>query len=295
MRHAALLLCVACGSDPALPDARPDVIVPRCDPQAPFAPQPVGGLNSPNDDVSARLSPDELVVVFSRRTGAGTGFYDMYQATRAARDLPFDAPTLLATVNSVNSETWPSMSPDGLLLAFESDRSTGTNHIYTSKRATVTDKFGPASIAPALMDLEHHPYLANNRALYFASAVRTGQGMFDIWRTEIDSTGATSTPVAVLGGVNTPDEEITPTVTEDELHMYFRRTVSAEHDIYTAARSSMADGFGVATPVPGLSMAGVNEIPNWISADGCSLYVQIASLAGGMGDDDLFVARRGTP
>ncbi len=297
MRHAALLLFVACGSDPALPDARPDVIGPRCDPQAPFgAPEPVGGLNSPNDDVSARLSPDELFVAFSRRTGAGTGLYDMYQATRTARDLPFETPTLLATVNSVNSETWPTVSPDGLLLAFESDRSTGTGHIYTSKRATVADKFGPASIAPALMDLERHPYLANNRALYFVSSLRTGgQGMLDIWRTEIDSTGATSTPVAVLGGVNTPDDEVTPTVTEDELHMYFRRTVGAELDIYTASRSSTADGFGVATAVPGLSMMGLNEIPNWISADGCSLYVQIVSPAGGMGGDDLFVARRGTP
>jgi hypothetical protein len=297
MRRAVLVLVVACGSDPAPPDARPDVLGPRCDPQMPFAtPEPVGGLNSPNDDVSARLSSDELFVAFARRTGAGTGFYDLYSATRTARDLPFDAPTLLATVNSVNSETWPTVSPDGLLLLFQSDRSTGKDHIYSSVRATVADKFGPPSIATALMDAERQPYLANNRALYFASAVRTGgQGMQDIWRTEIDSTGATSAPVTVLGGVNTPDDEITPTLTDDELRMFFRRTVGTELDIYTASRSSMADGFGAATPVPGLSMPGINEIPTWISPDGCSLYLEIADPAGGMGGDDLFVARRGTP
>jgi hypothetical protein len=297
MRRAVLLLFAACGSDPALPDARPDVIVPRCDPQTPFAaPVPVDGLNSPNDDVSARLSPDELFVTFARRTGAGTGVYDLYSATRESRDVAFGTPTLLATVNSVNSEVWPSVSPDGLLLVFSSDRSTGKQHIYSSKRASVDDKFGPPAIAPALMDLEDHPFLANGRALYFSSAIRTGgQGMADIWRTEIDSTGATSAPVAVLGGVNTPDGEVTPAVTQDELRIFFRRATGGELDVYTSARSSTADGFGAATAVPVLATPGLNEIPTWISPDGCSLYVEIASAPGGMGGDDLYVARRGTP
>jgi hypothetical protein len=297
MRPTLLLLLAACGSDPALPDARPDVTVARCDPEAPFAaPVPVEGLNSVNDDVSARLSPDELTVVFARRTGAGSGLFDLYSAIRASRDLPFETPTLLATVNSVNSEHWPSVSPDGLLLVFSSDRSTGKSHIYSSKRASVADKFGPPMIAPALMDLEEHPYLANGRALYFSSAIRTGgQGLADIWRTEIDSTGATSTPVAVLGGVNTPEAEVTPAVTEDELHIYFRRATGGELDVYTAARSSTADGFGAATAVPVVATPGVNEVPTWISPDGCSLYVQIVGATDGMGGTDLYVARRGMP
>lgn len=297
MRRAVLVFLVACGSDPAPPDARPDVLQPRCDPAMPFAaPEPVGGLNSPNDDVSARLSADELTVAFSRRTAAGSGFYDMYSATRTARDLPFDPPTLLATVNSVNSETWPTLSPSGLLLAFESDRSTGKAHIYTSVRATIADKFSAPTAAAALMDNEHHPYLATDRALYFSSALRTGgQGKLDIWRSEIDATGVISEPTTVLGGINTPEDEVTPTLTEDELRMFFRRTVGTELDIYTASRSSTSDGFGAATAVPGLAEPGINEIPTWISPDGCSLYVEIANAANGMGGSDLFVARRGTP
>jgi hypothetical protein len=297
MRRSCLLFLVACGSDPALPDARPDVTVARCDPQTPFAaPVPVDGLNTPNDDIGARLSPDELTVVFARRTGAGTGLYDLFTATRASRDVAFEAPTLLATVNSVNSEFWPSISPDGLLLVFSSDRATGKVHIYSSKRATLADKFGAPGIAPALMDLEDFPYLANNRALYFSSSVRTGgQGLADIWRTEIDSTGATSAPVAVLGGVNTPDAEVTPAVTEDELRIYFRRATGGELDIYTSARSSTADGFGAATAVPGLATPGLDEVPDWISPDGCSLYVELRSAPGGMGGSDFYVARRGTP
>jgi len=263
----------------------------------PFAaPEPVGGLNSPNDDVSARLSADELTVVFSRRTAAGSGLQGMYTAPRTSPDLPFDAPTLLATVNSVNSETYPTVSPNGLLLAFESDRSTGNAHIYTSVRATIDDKFNAPTIAPALMDNEHHPYLATDRALYFSSSLRTGgQGKLDIWRAEIDSTGATSTPTTTLGGVNTPEDEVTPTLTEDELQLFFRRTAGTELDIYLASRSSITDGFGAAVAVPGLAEPGINEIPNWIAPDGCSLYLEIANAANTMGGADLFVARRGTP
>lgn len=293
MRAVVLVLLVACGSDPVMPDAPPDVVLPRCDPDAAFqAPVPVAGLNTDGDDVSARLSPDELSIVFARRkTGSP---YDLYSASRASRDAAFDAPTLLATVNSVNSDVWPSLSPDGLLLVLDSDRSTGIHHIYVSKRANVTSPFGPATAAPALMDREEHPLLANGRALYFSSTRTGGQGLRDIWRTEIDSTGATSTPVAVLGGVNTPDEEVTPALTEDELRIFFRRTTAAEPDIYMASRTTANDGFGSASTVPVLAVPGVNEVPNWISADGCSLYVHM-DAPGGSGGEDIWVARRGAP
>ncbi len=299
MRRAALLLLVACGGDPATPDARPDVFTPRCEPDAPFAtPVPVEGLNTANDDTSARLSSDELEVVLGRRTGAGTGLYDLYTSKRATRTDPFPTPTVMATVNSVNSEVWPSSSPDGLLLVFETDRGVAANqwHIYTSKRTSTDVAFGPAISAPALMDLEQTPYLATDRSLYFISSVRTGgPGMFDIWRTEIDSTGATGTPTLVMGGVNTTDAEVTPALTPDELHIYFRRTVGTEEDVWTASRASVTEPFGEATAVPGLSTPGLSEIPTWISPDNCNLYVQLVAAPGGMGGDDLYVARRGSP
>lgn len=291
-RGPAIVLLVACGgSDPVMPDARPDAAA-RCDPNAPFnTPIPVLGLNSELDDVSARFAPGELVVVFSRRRT--TGVYDLFTASRPSRDAAFETPSLLATVNSVNSDVWPTMSPDGLLLVFDSNRGTGIFHMHVSRRGSVADPFGTAMAAPALMDGETHPMLANGRALYFSSATRPGgQGMRDIFRAEIDSTGATSMPTVVLGGVNTPDEEVTPALTEDELRIYFRRTVDGEPDIYTASRSTALDGFGPATKVPGLSEPGVNEVPNWASADGCALYFH-SNAEGGEGGEDVYVALRG--
>ncbi len=252
---------------------------------------PVPGVNTSFDDVSARLTPDELTIVFSRK-GSG-GMYDLYIASRSTRDASFEAATLLTTVNSVNSDVWPTLSPDGLLLAFDSDRATGQQHVYVSRRTTSTEMFKPPTKALALMDNERHPMLPNGRALYFASA-RTGtKGMNDIWRAEIDSTGATSTPTAVLGEVNTDADEVTPAATADELRIFVRRTVGNEHDVYTASRATAQDGFGTAATVPGLAEVGVDEVPTWVSPDGCALYIHSDAM-GGAGGVDLYVARRGS-
>ena len=287
------ILAAACGSDKAAPDAMPDA-PPRCDPSVPFAaPVPVEGLNTTLDDATARLSPDELTIVFTRRQT--TAVYDLYQATRASRDAAFSSVELLATVNSVNSEVWPSLSPDGLTLVFASDRGTpGSYRLYVAKRAATTDRFAAAAVIPELMVNEAHPLLANDHAIYFTSAVRTGQGMEDIWRAEVNPDGSLATPMAVLGGVNSPADEIGGTVTDDELRIYFRRTIGIEPDIFTASRSTVNDGFGAATPVPALSVAGVNEVPTWVSADGCNLYLY-SDAPGGAGLSDLYVARRGEP
>jgi hypothetical protein len=289
-----LLVLSACEGDPVKGDAPTDIVVPRCNPAAPFGiPALVGGINSDADDLSARFSADELVVVFGRRRPSGV--FDLFTATRPDRDAPFGAVSLMASVNSVNSDVWPTLSPDGLLLLFDSDRSTAIFHIYTSRRAAVTDSFAAATPAVALMDREVHPMLANGRALYFASAERPGQGTSDLWRAEIDSTGATSAPVALVGGVNSADAEDAPALTQDETQLYFRRTAGIESDIYAASRSTAQDGFGAAAPVAGLAVAGLRETPTWISPDGCVLYVAMTQpVPTGMGGDDIYVVRRGS-
>lgn len=288
----------ACGgSSPATPDAAPDTPPPRCNPAAEFtAPVPIASLESANDDASLRMTPDELTAVFARRSGAGSGLYDLYTAQRTAIDAPFAAPILMASVNSVNSEVWPTLSPDGLLLVFQSDRgaAAGTYHPYTSKRASTDAAFSPPTFATALMDGDDHLYLANAHSLYFSSAARTGgPGARDLWYAPIDSTGATGSPNLVVGGVNTDVAEVTPVVSSDELRIYFRRTVGGELDVYTASRPTPVDPFGTATAVPALSLASLNEIPTWISPDDCALYVEIANAPGTAGGDDLYVSLRG--
>jgi Tol biopolymer transport system component len=289
------MLVAACGSDPKAPDAMPDA-APRCDPSAPFAaPVPVEGVNSHLEEAAPRLSPDELTIYFSRKQT--TAVYDLYQATRDSRDAAFGTPELLATVNSINSDVWGSVSPDGLTLIFDSDRGMpNTYRSHISKRASTADRFGPAVAVAGLLAGDVHPMIANNSVLYFASpnATRMGAGVFDIFRTTLDTDGTVGMVTPVIGGVNTADLEMTPALTEDELHIYFRRDVANEADIYTASRSTVNDGFGLATKVETLAVPLVSENPGWISADGCNLY-SYSNASGGMGLTDIHVSRRGSP
>jgi Tol biopolymer transport system component len=280
-----VVIFAACGGGAGTRDAPHDA-GPRCDVTAAFgAPMPVAGLESNLDDQGARLSPDELTVVFARARTSGTT--DLYLATRPSIDAAFDTPMLLGTVNSVNSELWPTLSPDVQLLLFDSDRATQRFHIFVSKRASTDAAFGPPTAAVALADGDAQPLLANGTSLYFASSMRAGLGMGDIWRADIDATGATGTPAAVIGDVNSAANEAAPAVTADERVMAFARN----GDVYLASRSSPSDGFGTAAPVAGLAEMGVSEAPTWISPDGCHLYVQ-SDAPGGMGGLDLYMAAR---
>lgn len=283
--YGALVVLAACGSSGHKPDATVDA-GPRCMPTAAFgAPVPVAGLDTTFDDQGARLTADELTVVFARSRANGTS--DLYMATRATIADGFGEPMLLGTVNSVNSELWPTLSPDTLLLLFDSDRATTKFHVFITRRTDAAATFGPPAASVALADGDDQPLLANGAALYFTSSVRTGLGMGDIWRVDIDSTGTTGTPAAVIGDVNSAGNEAAPAVTADELVMAFAR----DADIYITSRSSAADGFGTATAIAGLSDPVAHEAPTWISPDGCHLYVQ-SDAAGGMGGIDLYMAAR---
>ncbi|MGE0870495.1 MAG: hypothetical protein AB7P03_18165 [Kofleriaceae bacterium] len=268
------LAVVGCGSSPAAPDAAPDAAGPRCDPNGAFgAPLLLTTINSDLDEATARLSPDELRITFSRRNANNT--WDMWFAQRDRIEDPFSEPQLLTTVNSVNSDLNPSSPPNGRTLLYDTDRMTpGTFRIWISTRSSLADPFGPPSIRPEMMDNEIHANFANDSAVYFASSSRGGLGMRDIFRATIASDGVLSGFAGVVGDVNSAATEDFPTVTQDERRIAFRRIVGTSGDVYFASRSTPQDGFGTASPIPGLSDPALEEAPNWISADGCHLYVQ---------------------
>ncbi|MBL0212631.1 MAG: PD40 domain-containing protein [Myxococcales bacterium] len=286
-------LLAACGGGGGGADAPIDQPAARCDPSLPFGtPVLVEGINTAQDDASARLSEDELEITFARLS---SGVWDLWRATRPATDVAFETPTLLTSVNSVSNDVWPTSSPDGLTLLFDADRTTpNVFHIWRSTRASKTVPFGPPAPRPELMDKDIHPLLANDHALYFSSTVRGGLGLSEILRSAVDANGAIGAPVLLVGGVNTPDLEDSPAVTSDERVIFFRRVIAMESDVFTASRSTPTDGFGVSAAVPGLDVAGINEVPNWISPDGCHLYFH-SNVGGGPGGVNVWMTSRPLP
>jgi hypothetical protein len=296
--HALLMTTLAawpaaCGGGDTVADApMADVVTQRCDPAAAFKP-PVAltSLESARDDVSARLAPDELTIVFARINADLT--YDLYSSTRTRVEDAFSTPQIMGSINSIYSDLWPTLTPDGLGIYFESDRITpGTFHVWTSHRLTTASAFGPPIMETGLADGDLDPYVTSTGgAIYVASAVRVGAGGSDIYRAARDATGALSPPIAVLGGVNSVADELTPAVTGDELRMFFCHNTATGCDTYTASRSAISDGFGAATPVDGLAVDGITEVPTWVSPDGCHLYFY-SNVPGNSGGMDLYLATR---
>jgi hypothetical protein len=290
----ALVVMAACGGNDAKQDAAIDATVARCDATAPFkAPIALTNLDSVRDDACARRTADELTIVFCRAAADGT--WDLFSSTRSSAIDPFGAPQIMGAINSIYSDLWPALSADGLTLYFNSDRITpGTYKVYSSHRTTLQSQFQTPDVETALADNDDQPYVTNDgTGLYFSSSVRTGAGLTDIFRAPRMASGAIGVPVAVIGGVDTTADELAPVISGDELHMYFcRRTLMADPcEIYTATRSAVSDGFGASTPLDGFTDPAINNVPSWVSPDGCHLYLY-SNQAGGMGASDLYELTR---
>src|SRR6188768_1211486 len=81
--------------DPADPDAS---VSSACDPSGAFgAPVAVGGLDSGDNELGARLSGDEKTVYFHRAAGAED--QDLFEATRGDAAGAFGTATALTTLN----------------------------------------------------------------------------------------------------------------------------------------------------------------------------------------------------
>jgi len=103
-------------------------------------------VNSTANEFAATLDYDGLNLYFgSARTG-GLGGVDIWTSHRSCLDCPWEAPTNLGpTINTSATDNGPSLSSDGRLLFFSSNRSGGQGDvdIYVSRRATPGDPWGP--------------------------------------------------------------------------------------------------------------------------------------------------------
>ncbi len=151
-------------------------------------------VNSEYDDLCPSLSSDGLSLYFSggpyspRPEGLGQG--DIWVSTRATVSDPWGPPQNLgAAVNSPYREMAPSVSSDGRVLFFQSNRSGTAADIWMTTRATTDDEWQPAvrlesPISSSASDPT--PFIsADGSTLYFSSARSGGRGSFDLYQAPI--------------------------------------------------------------------------------------------------------------
>jgi outer membrane protein OmpA-like peptidoglycan-associated protein len=212
-------------------------------------------LNSSGDEGGTTITPDGRWMVFTacdRQDGYGD--CDLYIAEyiggswRNIRNLG----------TAVNSSAWdsqPTLSPDGLMLFFVSERpgGQGGTDIWMSSRPYGGD-FGPAVNLPAVINTtgdEMAPYIAaDNTTLYFSSDWHPGIGGQDIYRTK-KSTRGWSDPQHVGAPINSAYDDYFCSLRLNSEDLYFasnRPGGSGDLDIYLAVPNPLPPG-GVTTVV----------------------------------------------
>lgn len=200
-------------------------------------PQMVSSTNSG----TPKLTKDELGLYFYADPWTGQGDRDLYKATRASLDAPFDNAVALTELNSDGRDQLPWVSDDELTMVFLSDRE-GSQHLWTASRTDVTQPFGaPTSMSSLnLGTTEGRLFMADGGlTAYFTSARQSvgGWGGEDIWVASRPNTSQDFGEVTNVSALNTGSTEQDLSLSPDEAEVYFVSNRSGTYLVYRATRS----------------------------------------------------------
>lgn len=105
------------------------------------APQLVEELRSSAASRQPMITEDGLTILFASERAGGSGQRDLWTARRPSTNRPFDAPQVVANVNSAADEYAGWLSGDGCRVYFSSDRGMAEHHrIYVASRPATQPK-----------------------------------------------------------------------------------------------------------------------------------------------------------
>jgi Tol biopolymer transport system component len=149
-------------------------------------------VNSSSDQCYTSISADGLELYFSSNRGGGVGGYDLWVTKRETIHNPWGTPENLGpTVNSSAADAQTSISADGQMLFFVSDRSGGYGQIdiWMTRRATTDDPWGePMNLGPTINSSawEEYPNIsADGSTLFFRYSQSGRWSDGDIWQAPI--------------------------------------------------------------------------------------------------------------
>ncbi len=149
-------------------------------------------INTPSNDAHPSISLNGLTLFFASDRLGGYGERDLWVTTRSATSEPWSEPVNLGpTVNSSSDEAGPSISDDGLMLFYRSQKpgTYGLEDIWFSKRATIENDWDtPVHPGPPVNTTasDSSPNIsADGSILYFHSPRAGGLGDYDLWQVPI--------------------------------------------------------------------------------------------------------------
>lgn len=196
-------------------------------------------INKPSHDAVLYVSPDGQYMLIFRASTAALTEGGIYETNLVGEN--WTEPTLLqADINSNYWETDVSLSADGTLMFFTSDRpgGVGGRDIWVMKRLPGGEWANVQNIGNVINTEydEEAPYLhPDGKTLYFSSKGHNTMGGYDVFKCERNEDGTWTKPENIGYPINTTGDDVFYFPTNDGLRAYFssfRKGGKGDQDIY---------------------------------------------------------------
>jgi len=272
-------------------------------------------INSSAAENFCQISADGLELYFASWRAGGYGDGDIYVAKRATANDPWGKPVNLGpTVNSAYGETYPSLSPDSLLLFFcdnwqASPRPGGysSQDIWMTKRASLSDPWEiPVNLGSRFnkQTWNYAPCISvDGRTFYYHTALTLDPSTWDCWQAPIiwRSDFTFGQPVNLGPAINSPASECFAGLSQDGLSLCLDRQDAGVWTVRMATRATKDDPWGTPVKVwsPGDDFRVLAKTfkvrPGRTTGDGLEWYLTLdPSLWIGYGNCDIWMMKRET-
>lgn len=206
---------------------------------------PLSGVNTEFNEGAQSITADGKYLVFTIcEQAVNRGSCDLYFSRQVEGGGWTPARSLGKNINTEADESQPSISADGRLIFFSSNRpgGVGGKDLYVSGLLPDGEWSVPSNLGSTVNTAgnEHYPFwAADGKTLYFTSNVHPGLGGEDLFRTELTPQNTWGEPLNLGYPINTAGDETNIFISLDGSTAYFSKrfvtpgTGETDVDIYT--------------------------------------------------------------
>lgn len=255
-------------------------------------------VNTSSRDGLACTSADGLSLFFASQRSGGYGSWDLYIATRATIEDPWEEPVNLGpTVNSSSWELGPDILDDSLTLFLQSNRpeGQGSQDLWVTTRSSITDPWAApvnlGSLVNSSGDEVGPSSSPDGSTLFFSSNRPGGYGGDDLYIATRPTPSDAWDTVENLGStVNTVSTDRAPSISSDGRMLFFHSNRSGGHgsyDLYVTMRSNVTNSWNPPKNLGSTVNSSVEDVGPSISDDGKTLFF-MSTRSGGFGNFDAW-------